>query len=76
VATTAPAPAAAGSAPAKQGYNWRAPVRGFEFRASDLETRSRHVVNNAMALKASAVWLLFSRDGATSRGATANRRDE
>jgi len=56
----------------KQGYNWRAQFEDFQFRgkAQKGETALKtHVVNNAMALKTSAIWWLFSRDAADRRAA-------
>ncbi len=57
---------------AHQGYIWRAQFEDFQFRGKALpgETALKtHVVNNAMALKTSAVWWLFSRDAADRRAA-------
>ncbi len=56
----------------KQGYNWRAQFEDFQFRGKSLKGETAlktHVVNNAMALKTSAVWWLFSGDGADRRAA-------
>jgi uncharacterized protein len=56
----------------KQGYNWRAQFENFQFRGKSLKGETAlktHVVNNAMALKTSAVWWLFSRDASDRRAA-------
>jgi uncharacterized protein len=56
----------------KQGHNWRAQFEDFQFRGKSAagETALKtHVVNNAMALKTSAVWWLFSGDAADRRAA-------
>jgi DUF1680 family protein len=51
----------------EQGYDWKKHFENFEWtrRLTKPETSLRtHVVNNAMALKTSAVWWLFTRDPA------------
>lgn len=56
----------------KQGHNWRAQFEDFQFRGKSLKGETAlktHVVNNAMALKTSAVWWLFSGDVADRRAA-------
>jgi len=56
----------------KQGYNWRAQFEDFQFRGKALKGETAlktHVVNNAMALKTSAVWWLFSGDAVDRRAA-------
>ncbi len=56
----------------KQGYNWRAQFEDFQFRGKALREETAlktHVVNNAMALKTSAIWWLFSNDAADRRAA-------
>ena len=48
-----------------QGYDWKAQFANFQFRdksTKDQIIMKTHVVNNAMALKTSAVWWLISRD--------------
>jgi DUF1680 family protein len=49
----------------EQGYNWKSHFTSFQFpgkvQKSQIGLKS-HVVNNAMALKTSAVWWLVSRD--------------
>jgi hypothetical protein len=49
----------------KQGYDWKDHFAHFEFPAKVQKSQANlksHVVNNAMALKTSAVWWLVSRD--------------
>ncbi len=49
----------------KQGHDWRAQFEPFEFREKMRKGQTSlktHVVNNAMALKTSAVWWLISAD--------------
>lgn len=53
-----------------QGYDWRKHFESFEWtsRLEKKQTSLRtHVVNNAMAIKTSAVWSLFSGDPADRR---------
>jgi hypothetical protein len=48
-----------------QGFDWKAHFEDFRFREKvrkEQTSLATHVVNNAMALKTSAVWWLISRD--------------
>ena len=60
-----------------QGYDWKAHYANFQWgrKLSKPEANLQtHVVNNAMAMKTSAVWSLFSRD-ASDRAAINNLLD-